>query len=251
MKEIRINKYISEAGYCSRRKADELIKQGLVTIDGEIAVLGDKVSPGMKVLIGEQQLDSDVPKVYIAYNKPAGIVCTSDPKVDDNIIDAIGFPEKIFTIGRLDKDSTGLIFLTNDGDIVNKILRAGNNHSKEYEVLVDRPIDKIFIETMESGIPMLGTVTKKCKIKQTGPASFKLILTQGLNRQIRRMCEYAGYEVVKLHRIRIMNVNISTLKSGEWRFLTYKEIEEIKRLTSESINENNNQYKDNMDGYDE
>lgn len=232
---IRINKYISEKGLCSRREADELIRQGKVTINGKRAEMGSKVYPGDIVKLGGKALKPKEPPVYIAFNKPVGIVCTTDKREPDNIIDFIGFPKRIFPIGRLDKDSEGLIFLTSDGDIVNKILRAGNNHEKEYIVTVDKPITKGFIDSMSKGVRILGTITKKCKVSQVSRNTFRIILTEGMNRQIRRMCEVFGYEVVKLKRIRIMNVSLGSLAVGKWRYLTQDELKTIKRLVANSV----------------
>lgn len=231
----RINKYLSEAGYCSRRAADKLIAAGRVTINGSVPEMGTKISASDEVrvdgvLVGE----STEKRVYLAFNKPIGIVCTTDTRVErDNIIDYINYPSRIFPIGRLDKPSEGLIFLTNDGDIVNKILRARNNHEKEYVVTVDRPVTKDFVEKMRRGVPILDTVTRECSVEQLSKFAFKIILTQGLNRQIRRMCEYLGHEVFKLKRIRIMNVKLD-LPVGGWRDLTRKELAEIDRLVEAS-----------------
>ncbi len=232
--EVRLNKYISETGFCSRREADKLIEQGRVKIDGVKATTGMKVSKGQSVSIDEKPLKVENELVYIALNKPVGITCTTESKIKGNIVDFINHEKRIFPIGRLDKDSQGLIFMTNDGDIVNKILRAGNNHEKEYIVTVNKPITEEFIKGMSNGVPILGTVTKKCLVKKEGKNSFRIILTQGLNRQIRRMCEYFGYEVKKLERIRIMNVSLGNLKMGSWRYLTKKELAEINRLTENS-----------------
>ncbi len=232
---IRINKYISEKGLCSRREADELIRQGRVTINGVKAEMGSRVYSGDLVKLGGKPLKPKDPPVYIAFNKPPGIVCTTDPREKDNIIDFIRFPKRIFPIGRLDKESEGLIFLTSDGDIVNKILRAGNNHEKEYIVTVDRPITQGFIESMSRGVRILGTVTKKCKTVQMSKYVFRIILTEGMNRQIRRMCETFGYNVVKLIRVRIMNVRLGTLHTGRWRYLTAEELKTIRRLVSDSV----------------
>ncbi len=231
----RVNKYLSEVGFCSRRAADKLIEQGLVTINGKIPEMGTKVFPGDVVRVDGQLISPpDEDFVYIAFNKPVGIVCTTDIKAEkNNIIDYINHPKRIFPIGRLDKPSEGLIFLTSDGDIVNKILRAGNNHEKEYVVTVNRPIGEDFIKSMENGIPILDTVTKKCKVRRIGTHKFNIILTQGLNRQIRRMCEYLGYEVVKLKRIRIMNVKLD-LPVGKWRDLSKKEMDEIHEMVANS-----------------
>lgn len=232
--EVRLNKYISETGFCSRREADKLIEQGRVKIDGVKATTGMKVSNGQSVSIDGKPLKVENELVYIALNKPVGITCTTESKIKGNIVDFINHEKRIFPIGRLDKDSQGLIFMTNDGDIVNKILRAGNNHEKEYIVTVNKPITDEFIKGMSNGVPILGTVTKKCLVKKESKNSFRIILTQGLNRQIRRMCEYFGYEVKKLERIRIMNVSLGNLKMGSWRYLTKKELAEINRLTENS-----------------
>lgn len=232
---IRINKYISEKGLCSRREADELIRQGRVTINGSKAEMGSKVYPGDSVKLGGKSLKPKEPPVYLAFNKPAGIVCTTDRKEKDNIIDYINYPRRIFPIGRLDKDSEGLIFLTSDGDIVNKILRAGNNHEKEYIVTVNKPITEGFMAAMANGVRILGTITKKCKTSQMSKYIFRIILTEGMNRQIRRMCEAFGYEVVKLRRVRIMNVKLGSLPEGRWRYLTPEELSTINRLVADSV----------------
>ncbi|MGU8377507.1 23S rRNA pseudouridine(2604) synthase RluF [Clostridium perfringens] len=232
--KVRLNKYISETGFCSRREADKLIEQGRVKIDGLKATTGMKVSKGQSVSIDGKPLKVENELVYIALNKPVGITCTTESKIKGNIVDFINHEKRIFPIGRLDKDSQGLIFMTNDGDIVNKILRAGNNHEKEYIVTVNKPITDEFVKGMSNGVPILGTVTKKCLVKKESKNSFRIILTQGLNRQIRRMCEYFGYEVKKLERIRIMNVSLGNLKMGSWRYLTKKELAEINRLTENS-----------------
>lgn len=232
---VRLNKYIGESGYCSRREADKLIEKGSVKINNKVAVMGDKVSPGDKVYINNKLISSTEDFVYIALNKPVGITCTTEHKVRGNIVDFIGHEKRIFPIGRLDKDSQGLIFLTNDGDIVNKILRAGNNHEKEYIVTVNKPITPEFVQKMSSGVPILDTVTKKCMVKRESKYVFRIILTQGLNRQIRRMCSYLGYEVTKLERIRIMNVSLGNLPIGKWRYLSAKELEKINELTRESV----------------
>ncbi len=232
----RINKYLSEVGFCSRRAADKLIEEGKVTINGKVPEMGTKIQEGDEVRV-EGKLISP-PKeefIYIAFNKPVGIVCTTDDRFEkNNIIDYINHPKRIFPIGRLDKPSEGLIFLTNDGDIVNKILRARNNHEKEYIVTVNKPINKEFVQRMSNGIPILETVTRKCKVRQTGPSTFSIILTQGLNRQIRRMCEYLGYKVVKLKRIRIMNI-VLDVPVGQWRYLTEKEMMTIQSLVADSV----------------
>jgi 23S rRNA pseudouridine2604 synthase len=234
-KQTRINKYLSEVGYCSRRAADKLIEQGRITINGKIPEMGTKIVPGDEVRVdGELISEPKERPVYLAFNKPVGIVCTTDTRVEkDNIIDFINYPKRIFPIGRLDKPSEGLIFLTNDGDIVNKILRARNHHEKEYLVTVDKPITKKFLAEMANGVPILDTVTRKCDVEEIDKYQFKIILTQGLNRQIRRMCEYLGYRVKKLKRIRIMNVKLD-IPLGKWRDLTAKELKEINRLISDS-----------------
>lgn len=227
---VRINKYLSEVGYCSRRMADQLINDGRVTINGRKPDLGTKISAGDEVRVDGKLISE--PKenhVYIAFNKPVGIVCTTDVKAEkNNIIDYIKYPKRIFPIGRLDKASEGLILLTSDGDIVNKILRAKNNHEKEYIVNVNKPITKEFVSRMSNGIPILETITNKCKVEQLGTFQFKIILTQGLNRQIRRMCEYLDYDVVKLKRIRIMNIVLDT-PIGKWRYLSEKELNELNK----------------------
>ncbi|KAA2218077.1 MULTISPECIES: 23S rRNA pseudouridine(2604) synthase RluF [Maribacter] len=234
-KQTRINKYLSEVGYCSRREADKLIEQGRVTINGKVPEMGTKISEGDLVQVDGESISEPKEKpVYLAFNKPVGIVCTTDTGVEkDNIIDFINYPKRIFPIGRLDKPSEGLIFLTNDGDIVNKILRARNNHEKEYLVTVDKPISPEFLKKMRNGVPILDTVTRKCEVHQVSKYQFRIILTQGLNRQIRRMCEYLDYRVKKLKRIRIMNVTLD-VPVGKWRDLTASELKEIQRLVSRS-----------------
>lgn len=231
---ISLNKFISSTGICSRRAADKLIEAGRVTLNGQVAEKGNRVFEGDEVLVDGQPLRNKPKALYIAFNKPVGIVCTTDTKEKDNIISYINHPKRLFPIGRLDKPSQGLIFLTNDGDIVNKILRAGNNHEKEYIVSVNRPISNDFLKRMRNGIPILGTVTKKCKVEQLGKSTFRIILTQGLNRQIRRMCEYLGYGVSSLKRIRIMNVGLDDLPIGQWRELSPQEIQEINQLVAQS-----------------
>ena len=232
---IRINKYLSEQGFCSRRAADKLIEQERVTINGKVPEMGTKVMPDDAVAVdGESISKKKEQPVYIAFNKPVGIVCTTDTRVEkDNIIEYINYPTRIFPIGRLDKMSEGLIFLTNDGDIVNKILRSRNNHGKEYIVTVDRSVTESFLQKMRSGIPILDTVTKECEVEQIGRKTFRIVLTQGLNRQIRRMCEHLEYRVTKLKRIRIMNVSLD-VPHGTYRDLTTEELTELNRLTSQS-----------------
>jgi 23S rRNA pseudouridine2604 synthase len=235
-KQTRINKFLSEIGYCSRRAADKLIEEGRVTINGKVPEMGTKVSDGDEVAVdGEIVVASNEEHVYLAFNKPVGIVCTTDTSVEkDNIIDYINYPKRIFPIGRLDKPSEGLIFLTSDGDIVNKILRARNHHEKEYIVSVNYPITKGFIEDMQNGVPILDTVTRPCVVEQLGRFEFKIILTQGLNRQIRRMCETLGYQVQTLQRLRIMNIHLD-IPLGKYRHLTPSELQEIKRMTENSV----------------
>ncbi|GAA0354653.1 hypothetical protein GCM10009092_18680 [Bowmanella denitrificans] len=228
---IRLNKFISDSGYCSRREADKLIEQKRVSINGKVPELGTKVMPGDQVSVDGKPVGASAEdksdRVYIAYNKPVGIICTTERDVQGNIVDAIGHRQRIFPIGRLDKDSEGLIFLTTDGDIVNKILRAGNEHEKEYLVTVNQPVSERFVRQMSQGVPILGTITKPCQVKATGRFSFRIILTQGLNRQIRRMCEFLGYQVVRLKRERIMQVQLGNLKPGQWRNLTEAEMGQI------------------------
>ncbi|MFO7863553.1 MAG: 23S rRNA pseudouridine(2604) synthase RluF [Salinivirgaceae bacterium] len=231
---IRINKYLSEVGYCSRRQADTLLEQGRVTINGKVPELGTKISESDVVLVDGKSVAQQPDSVYIALNKPVGIVCTTDTKREkDNIIDFINYPERIFPIGRLDKPSEGLILLTNDGDIVNKILRAGNFHEKEYVVRVNKPITRSFIDQMSSGVRILGTVTRKCHVEQIDRTTFRITLTQGLNRQIRRMCETLDYKVVQLKRVRIMNITLD-VPLGKWRHLTKNELSTIQKLVRSS-----------------
>lgn len=231
----RINKYLSEVGYCSRREADKLIEAGRVTINGKVPEMGTKISPDDVVHVdGKAVIDTKESFVYLAFNKPIGIVCTTDTRVEkDNIIDYINYPKRIFPIGRLDKASEGLILLTDDGDIVNKILRASNNHEKEYIVTVDKPISQTFVERMSNGVPILDRITKKCEVKKLSSNEFKIILTQGLNRQIRRMCEYLDYEVQTLKRVRIMNIKLD-VPVGDYRELTQDEFNELNKLLEDS-----------------
>ncbi|WP_051286868.1 23S rRNA pseudouridine(2604) synthase RluF [Paenibacillus taiwanensis] len=229
---MRINKFISETGVCSRREADKWIEAGRVTINGQRAELGSTVEAGDDVRVNGKSIGEKKRHVYIALNKPVGITCTSEPHIRGNIVDFVNHKERIFPIGRLDKDSEGLILLTNDGDIVNKILRAEHNHDKEYIVTVNRPITSEFVQGMSKGVRILGTTTKPCHVTKIGEQVFKIVLTQGLNRQIRRMCQAFGYTVVKLRRIRIMNIEIGTLKKGQWRDLSEKELTELMRLTN-------------------
>ena len=223
---IRLNKFISESGFCSRRQADQYIEQGLVFLNGKRAGIGARVFPGNKVMINGQELPNKAAKdlVIIALNKPVGVTSTTEKEVTNNIVEYVNYTERIFPIGRLDKDSQGLILLTNDGDIVNKILRAGNKHEKEYLVTVNKPITEAFVQGMANGVPIMGVNTKKCFVKQESPFVFRIILIQGLNRQIRRMCEHFGYEVTKLERTRIMNVSLKGIPVGDWRVLNAEEM---------------------------
>ncbi|GAA4361042.1 23S rRNA pseudouridine(2604) synthase RluF [Hymenobacter saemangeumensis] len=232
----RLNKFISESGICSRREADRYIAEGSVLINGRPAQVGDQVRPGDRVSVNGRKLEPKKAEedVYIAFNKPVGITSTTEPGVRGNIVDYVNHSARIFPIGRLDKDSSGLIFLTSNGDIVNKILRAGNNHEKEYVVTVDRPLTPQVLESMAAGVPMLGTVTKPCKVQQETPFIFRITLVQGLNRQIRRMCEHFGYEVTKLERVRIMNVSVKGLPVGDWRELTEAELAGLMKLVEKS-----------------
>lgn len=232
---MRINKFISEKGICSRREADRLIQKKRVTINGVLAKLGSRVTCTDEVMLDGELLSEKDDRVYIALNKPPGIICTTERKIKNNIVDFISYPKRIFHIGRLDKDSEGLIFLTNDGDIVNKILRAGNNHEKEYIVTVDKTITNAFLTQMSCGVSILDTITKPCKISKENSHIFRIILTQGLNRQIRRMCESLGYNVLKLQRIRIMNVTLKDIPTGKWRYLTLNELDIINKLITNSI----------------
>jgi 23S rRNA pseudouridine2604 synthase len=231
----RINKYLSEVGYCSRRAADKLIEQGRVTVNGDVPEMGTKITPADEIRVNGELVGKPKDKfTYLAFNKPVGIVCTTDTGVEkDNIIDFINYPKRIFPIGRLDKPSEGLIFMTDDGDIVNKILRARNNHEKEYIVAVNKPVTSDFLRKMSIGVPILDTVTKPCKVTKIDKYTFSIILTQGLNRQIRRMCEHLEYRVKRLQRVRIMNIDLD-VEVGKWRHLTDAELKEINRLVADS-----------------
>ncbi|GAB7219501.1 23S rRNA pseudouridine(2604) synthase RluF [Vibrio comitans] len=231
----RLNKFISETGFCSRREADRLIEQGRVTINGKIPEMGTKVTSEDEVLVDGKPLRAKRKAIYIALNKPTGVTCTTERDIPGNIVDFIGHKERIFPIGRLDKPSDGLIFLTNDGDIVNKILRAGNNHEKEYVVRVDRPITSEFLKKMASGVSILDTVTLPCEITKESEYSFRIVLTQGLNRQIRRMCEALDYRVFKLRRVRIMNITIDGIPNGKWRYLSDEEVKTLLELSGDSV----------------
>lgn len=234
--QIRINKYLSEAGFCSRREADRLIEAGKVTVDGVRAAMGDKIRPGQRVCVGGTVVENKEPFIFIALNKPVGIVCTTAKEEKANVIDFLDFKYRIYPVGRLDKDSEGLLLLTNQGEWVNKMMRAGNYHEKEYIVKVNKPVTKEFLKGMRGGVPILDTVTRPCKVRYTGQTTFEIILTQGLNRQIRRMCEYFGYKVISLKRIRIMNIHLGKLKTGQWRYLTKQELSVLSEMIKDSSN---------------
>ena len=224
---VRLNKYMAQSGYCSRREADRLIEEGRVKIDGRVGALGDRVLPGMEVTVDGKALSGESKKVYILLNKPRGIVCTADPREPMNVVDYLGLETRVFPVGRLDKDSEGLLLLTSDGEIVNRMLRAAGGHEKEYEVTIDRPVTAEFAQRMMAGVPILNTVTLPCKLRRTGERSFNIVLVQGLNRQIRRMCEALGANVTHLRRVRIMHLRLGKLRPGEWRELTEAEQEEL------------------------
>ena len=220
----RLNKYLADSGYCSRREADRLIDEGRVQVDGRRGVLGDRVQPGMSVTVDGRPLSGESEKLYILLNKPRGIVCTADPREPMNVVDYLNHPQRVFPVGRLDKDSEGLLLLTSDGEIVNRILRAAGGHEKEYEVTIDRPVTRAFVEKMMAGVPILDTVTLPCRVRKTGERSFNIILVQGLNRQIRRMCEALGCNVTHLRRVRLMDLKLGGMRPGEWRELTEAEV---------------------------
>lgn len=236
--EVRINKFLSEAGVCSRREADRQIEEGNVTIDGKIAQTGDKVSEGQEVCFRGTPVKKEEEMILIALNKPAGIVCTAEKREKNNVIDYLHYPKRIYPVGRLDKDSEGLLLLTNNGDIVNKMMRSGNMHEKEYIVTVNRPVTDSFLRGMANGVPLveLNATTRKCRVERTGKKQFRIVLTQGLNRQIRRMCEYFGYRVQKLVRVRIMNIELGELESGRYRDVTPQEYEKLTQLIRGSSN---------------
>lgn len=235
--EIRLNKYLSEAGVCSRREADAWIAAGKVTVDGKVATTGMKVTKEQVVKVGKRQIGGKRDMILLAVNKPVGIVCTEEKKEKKNIIRFLNYPERITYIGRLDKDSEGLLLMTNNGDIINKMMRSGNQHEKEYIVKVDKPITAQFVKNMSSGVHILDTITRPCKVEAIGKYTFRIILTQGLNRQIRRMSEALGYRVVQLKRIRVMNITLGDLKPGEYRQISAKEIEELMDMIRDSSNE--------------
>ena len=228
--EVRLNKYLSEAGICSRREADKLIESGRVTVDGKVATTGMKVTDENLVCVGKKPVKPIQEMVLLAVNKPVGIVCTEEKKEKHNIIDFLKYPTRITYIGRLDKDSEGLLLMTNNGDIINKMMRAGNAHEKEYKVTLNRPVTDEFLRKMSEGVPILDTVTRTCKVEQIGKFKFRIILTQGLNRQIRRMCEYFGYKVTRLERVRVMNITLGDLKPGQYRKVTEEEMQELMEL---------------------
>ena len=229
-KEIRLNKYLSDAGVCSRREADRLVEAGRISVDGELAVMGQKVVDSQLISIDGKPIRKEEEKVLLAFNKPKGIVCTTSKKDRNNIVDYINYGKRIYPIGRLDKDSEGLILLTNQGELVDKILRGSNFHEKEYIVTVNKKITPEFLRAMGSGVPILDTVTRTCEIEQIGAKTFRIILTQGLNRQIRRMCEYFGYRVLELTRVRVMNIRLGRLQTGTYRRIVGKELEELQKL---------------------
>ena len=236
--EVRINKFLSEAGVCSRREADRQIEAGNVTIDGKIAQMGDRVSEGQQVCFQGVPVKKEEEMVLIALHKPAGIVCTAEKREKNNVIDYLNYPKRIYPVGRLDKDSEGLLLLTNNGDIVNKMMRSGNMHEKEYIVTVNRPVTDSFLHGMANGVPLveLNTTTRKCRVERTGTKQFRIVLTQGLNRQIRRMCEYFGYRVQKLVRVRIMNIKLGDLEPGKYRDVTPQEYKRLLELIASSSN---------------
>ena len=233
---IRINKFLSEAGVCSRREADRQVELGNITIDGIVAETGARVLPGQSVLFQGKKVLKEEEMILIAFHKPVGIVCTAEKREKNNVIDYINYPKRIYPVGRLDKDSEGLLLLTNQGDLVNKIMRAGNMHEKEYLVTVNKPVTESFLRGMAGGVPLveLNATTRRCFVERIGKREFRIILTQGLNRQIRRMCEYFGYRVEKLVRVRIMNIELGSLKSGTYRNVTEEEYHELLRLTADS-----------------
>ena len=234
MEQIRLNKFLSDAGVCSRREADRLAEQGLITVDGETAVVGMKIHPDAQVKVRGKRIKKEEEKVLLAFHKPAGIVCTAEKREKNNVIDYLNYPLRIYPVGRLDKDSTGLLLLTNDGELVNKIMRAGNYHEKEYIVRVNRPLTEEFCRKMASGVPILDTVTRTCQVEPVDEMTFRIVLTQGLNRQIRRMCEALGYRVIALKRVRIMNIKLRDLKEGDWRRVEGKEREKLNQLLATS-----------------
>lgn len=245
MEEIRLNKYLSDAGVCSRREADRMIEAGKVLVDGEIAVMGMKIRPDQRIIYAGKAVGGHKKPVLLAVYKPRGIVCTTAKFDKDNIVDYISYPQRIYPVGRLDKDSEGLILMTNQGDLVNKILRGSNNHEKEYMVRVNKPVTEEFINAMQNGVPILDTVTKPCRLVKVDDYKFKIVLTQGLNRQIRRMCEALDYRVRYLKRLRVMNIRLGNLKPGEYREIKGTELERLKDMLKDSTNLS---YKQTADG---
>lgn len=236
--EVRINKFLSEAGVCSRREADRQIEAGNVVIDGKTAQIGDRVQPGQKVFYQGKEVTKEEEMILIAFHKPVGIVCTAEKREKNNVIDYLHYPKRIYPVGRLDKDSEGLLLLTNNGDIVNKMMRSGNMHEKEYLVTVNRPVTDSFVHGLANGVPLveLGVTTRKCRVEQIGKKQLRIVLTQGYNRQIRRMCEYFGYRVEKLVRVRIMNIKLGDLPVGKYRSVTAEEYRELEKLIANSSN---------------
>lgn len=232
---VRLNKYLSECGVCSRREADRLIGEGKVTVDGQKAVNGMKIHPGQDIQVEGRSIEREAEMVLLAFYKPVGVVCTTDRRWKDvTVEDVLKYPKRLFYVGRLDKDSEGLLLMTNDGEILNKIMRAGNHHEKEYEVTVNNPFGDDFLEGMAKGVPILDTVTRPCRVQRTGKNRFRIILTQGLNRQIRRMCQYFGYEVTRLVRLRVMNIQLGDLKAGKYREVTDEELQKLKEMLAGS-----------------
>lgn len=231
---MRLNKYLSDAGVCSRREADRLVEEGKILVDGVQATLGMQVTAEQEILVNGKKVEREEKKTLLVFHKPRGVECTTSPKVKNNVISYIGYPIRVYYVGRLDKDSEGLLLLTNEGELVNKIMRAGNCHEKEYVVTVDKPITREFIQKMKDGVPVLGTVTRKCQVFQTGKRTFQIILTQGMNRQIRRMCEYLGYRVKRLKRVRVMNICLGDLPVGKYREATAEEMQVLREMIRDS-----------------
>ena len=231
---MRLNKYLSDAGVCSRREADRLVEEGKILVDGVQATLGMQVTAEQEILVNGKKVEREEKKILLVFHKPRGVECTTSPKVKNNVISYIGYPIRVYYVGRLDKDSEGLLLLTNEGELVNKIMRAGNCHEKEYVVTVDKPISREFIQKMKNGVPVLGTVTRKCQVFQTGKRTFQIILTQGMNRQIRRMCEYLGYRVKRLKRVRVMNICLGDLPVGKYREATAEEMQVLREMIRDS-----------------
>lgn len=231
---MRLNKYLSDAGVCSRREADRLVEEGKILVDGVQATLGMQVTAEQEILVNGKKVEREEKKILLVFHKPRGVECTTSPKVKNNVISYIGYPIRVYYVGRLDKDSEGLLLLTNEGELVNKIMRAGNCHEKEYVVTVDKSITREFIQKMKNGVPVLGTVTRKCQVFQTGKRTFQIILTQGMNRQIRRMCEYLGYRVKRLKRVRVMNICLGDLPVGKYREATAEEMQVLREMIRDS-----------------